>query len=298
MHANADAASPAAGELVHAVRDVPAPGTTVLVGGEAARFTDTTSVLRDALGPSAAWALACMAVLLLLFTRSVLVPVKAIVVGVLSLGASAGVVVLVFQDGVLAPLVGMGSRTGPVDACMLLLALCVAFALSMDYEMFLLSHVQEEYLSGAGNRAAVEKGVEQTGRLVTTAALALAVSVGALTTSSVSLLKILGFALALAVLVDATLVRAVLVPASMCLAGKANWWAPAPLHRVLTALDLHGHHSRGGGGDEGRRRPAAGGTPGPARAPGPGPASGTAAGARAGGPRSDSGAPAPRPGRP
>ncbi len=296
VYAKVDAASPAAGELVHAVRHVPAPGTTVLVGGEAARFTDTTSVLRGALGPSAAWALACMAVLLLLFTRSVLVPVKAIVVGALSLGASAGVVVLVFQDGVLAPLVGMGSRTGPVDACMLLLALCVAFALSMDYEMFLLSHVQEEYLSGVGNRAAVEKGVEQTGRLVTTAALALAVSVGALTSSSVSLLKILGFALALAVLVDATLVRAVLVPASMCLAGKANWWAPAPLQRVLTALDLHGHNRKGGGGDEGKRRPAADGTPGPARSPGP--ALGAAAGARADGPRSGPGAPAPRPGPP
>ncbi|WP_179200173.1 MMPL family transporter, partial [Streptomyces sp. NRRL B-24572] len=285
--AKVDAASPAAGELVHAVREVPAPGRTVLVGGEAARFTDTTSTLRGALGPSAAWALACMAGLLLLFTRSVLVPAKAIVVGALSLSASAGVVVLVFQDGVLAPLVGMGSRTGPVDACMLLLALYVAFALSMDYEMFLLSHVQEEYLLGAGNRAAVEKGVEQTGRLVTTAALALAVSVGALTTSSVSLLKILGFALALAVLIDATLVRAVLVPASMCLAGKANWWAPAPLQRVLTALDLHGHNPKGGSGDEGKRLPADDGTPGSARFAAPGPAQGTAAGTRADGPRSN-----------
>ncbi|MFF1922110.1 MMPL family transporter [Streptomyces sp. NPDC058221] len=200
------------------------------------------------MGPAAVWAVACMAVLLLLFTRSVLIPVKAIVVGALSLGASSGVVVLVFQDGLLAALVGMDSRTGPVDACMLLLALCLAFALSMDYEMFLLSRIQEEHLLGAGNRAAVAKGVEQTGRLVTTAALALAVSVGALITSSVALLKVLGFALALAVLVDATVVRAVLVPASMCLAGRANWWAPAPVQRMLNRLDLHGHGHRSGHG--------------------------------------------------
>ncbi|MFC4887264.1 MMPL family transporter [Streptomyces beijiangensis] len=246
VHAGVDAAEPAAGELVHEVRAVPPPGGSVWVGGEAARFVDTTSALRAALGPAAVWAVACMAVLLLLFTRSVLIPVKAIVVGALSLGASSGMVVLVFQDGLLAPLVGMRSRTGPVDACMLLLALCVAFALSMDYEMFLLSRIQEEHLLGAGNRAAVEKGIEQTGRLVTTAALALAVSVGALITSSVALLKVLGFALALAVLVDATVVRAVLVPASMCLAGQANWWAPAPVQRVLNRLDLHGHGHGGG----------------------------------------------------
>ncbi|MFC8829916.1 MMPL family transporter [Streptomyces sp. NPDC057137] len=247
VHAGVDPATPAAGALVSALRAVPAPGGTAWVGGEAARFTDTTNALLSAAGPAVAWAVACMALLLLLFTRSLLVPVKAIVVGALSLGASAGVVVLVFQDGFLAGLVGMTSRTGPVDACMLLLALCVAFALSMDYETFLLARIQEEHLLGVGNRAAVERGVEQTGRLVTTAALALAVSVGALTTSSVGLLKILGFALALAALVDATVVRAVLVPASMCLAGKANWWAPAPLRRLLPHWDLHGaaHPNRG-----------------------------------------------------
>ncbi|GAA4803357.1 MMPL family transporter [Streptomyces ziwulingensis] len=240
VQAGVDASSPAAGELVERIRGLPAPGGTVWVGGAAARFADTAHTLRTSAGPAAGWAMVCMAVVLLLFTRSVLVPVKAIVVGTLSLGASAGMAVLVFQDGFLAPLVGMDGRTRVVDACMLLLALCVAFALSMDYEMFLLSQIKEEHLHGADNREAVARGVERTGRLVTTAALALAVSVGALTMSSVTLLKLHGFALAFAVVLDATLVRAVLVPAAMCLTGRANWWAPARLHRLLTRWELHG----------------------------------------------------------
>lgn len=237
----AEAGSATAANTLRAVRQLAAPpGGTVWVGGEEARFLDTTHALRRGLVPAAGWAVAGMALLLVLFTRSVLLPVKAIAVAALSLGASLGTVVLVFQYGFGANLLGMTARTGPIDACMVILALCGAFALSMDYEVFLLSHVQEEHLRGADDRAAVTRGLEQTGRLVTCAALTLTVSVGALTTSDIGLLKILGFALAVAVVIDATVVRGVLVPAAMCLAGRANWWAPAPLHRLLAGLDLHG----------------------------------------------------------
>ncbi|MGW7515036.1 MMPL family transporter [Streptomyces sp. NPDC054796] len=228
LHVDATPESETAADTVREVRDTPV-AHTAWVGGDAARFADTQRELRDALGTAAALIGTATALLLFLFTGSVLIPVKAVLVGALSLGACFGAVVWVFQDGHAAGALGVSAQTGTVDACMLLLVFCVAFGLSMDYEVFLLSRIQEEYRRTDDNRLAVERGIEQTGRLVTVAALAVAIAMAALATSGITLLKLLGFGLALAVVVDATLVRAVLVPAAMRLAGRANWWAPRPL---------------------------------------------------------------------
>jgi RND superfamily putative drug exporter len=174
--------------------------------------------------------------MLFLLTGSVLLPVKALVVGALSLTASFGLMVHVFQDGHLRCLVGDFAVTGTLDMSMPLLMFAIAFGLAIDYEIFLLSRVKERYALTGDNRLAVVEGVARTGPLVTTAALAVAVVTGALATSGITVLKLLGTGLAVAVLVDATLVRGILVPAFMTVAGRANWWAPAPLARLRSRL--------------------------------------------------------------
>ncbi|MFJ5302645.1 MMPL family transporter [Streptomyces sp. NPDC088350] len=217
--------SPAAERLVAAVRALPAPGS-VLVGGPAALSADTTHAMAGALPRAGLAMLISTFVLLLLFTRSLLLPVKAILVGLLSLTASFGAIVLVFQDHHAAWLVGDFTPTGTLETSIPPLLFCIAFGLSVDYELFLLSRVKEHYTAHGDNRAAVVFGLARTGRLVTASALVVAVSMGTLVLSHITSLKILGFGLSLAVLVDATLVRGVLVPAAMCLAGRANWWLP------------------------------------------------------------------------
>lgn len=229
--------SSAAANAVRRIRAEPVVGTA-WVGGDAARFGDTKRALRDALLPATALIALATGVLLFLFTGSVFIPLKAVLVGALSLGACSGAVVWVFQYGHGAELLGVSTLTGTVDACMLLLVFCVAFGLSMDYEVFLLSRIQEEYLRTGDNRLSVERGIECTGRLVTVAALAVAIAMAALVTSGITLLKQLGFGLAFAVMIDATLVRAVLVPAAMCVAGRANWWAPGVLRQVHGRIGL------------------------------------------------------------
>lgn len=223
--------SEAAAQAVRAIRATPAPYTSD-VGGDAARFLDTKASLRSAAVPAAALIGVTTIVVLFLFTGSLFIPVKAVAVGTLSIGACFGAVVLVFQDGHGAQLLGVSTVSGTVDACVMLLVFCVAFGLSMDYEVFLLSRIQEEYQLTGNNRLAVERGIEHTGRMVTVAALVVAIALAALVSSGITPLKLLGFGLSLAVIVDATLVRAVLVPAAMCVADRVNWWAPGPLRRV------------------------------------------------------------------
>ncbi|GAB2807852.1 MMPL family transporter [Streptomyces daliensis] len=265
LHVDASPESDTAADTVREVRDAPV-AHTAWVGGDAARFADTQRELGDALGAAAALIGTATALLLFLFTGSVLIPVKAVLVGALSLGACFGAVVWVFQDGHAAGALGVSAQTGTVDACMLLLVFCVAFGLSMDYEVFLLSRIQEEYRRTDDNRLAVERGIEQTGRLVTVAALAVAIAMAALATSGITLLKLLGFGLALAVVVDATLVRAVLVPAAMRLAGRASWWAPRPLRWLHGRFGLREEEAGAGpgrGGDGPRPGPVPGSGPGP-----------------------------------
>lgn len=223
--------------LLRHVRDVPAPGKR-LVTGASAHSADTLSALGDAM-PLALGVIACFTFLLLfLFTGGVLVSLKALVLGALSLSASFGVVVLVFQDGHAAGLVGGFTVTGRLDAMTLLLAFTIAFGLSIDYEVFLLSRIKENYHATGRHTDAIVTGIARTGRLVTAAALVVAISMGALITSSNTVLKMNGLGLAVAVLVDATLVRGLLVPAVMQLTGPRNWWAPAPLARLHRRVGL------------------------------------------------------------
>ncbi|MCS0634167.1 MMPL family transporter [Streptomyces sp. LP05-1] len=217
-------------ELVDEVRALRSPGGH-LVSGEPARHIDTQRALAARLPWAAGCAALAVTVLLFLLTGSLVLPLKAIVVGVLSLGASFGAVVFVFQDGHLLPLLGADTATGELIMPVMLLMFAIAFGLSVDYEVFMLSRVTEEYARGRGLRGAVVAGVAGTSRVISLAALVVALALLPLVVSRLTILKMLGLGLALAVLVDATLVRGVLVPAAMCLLGRANWWAPAPLAR-------------------------------------------------------------------
>ncbi|MEH1127386.1 MMPL family transporter [Micromonospora sp. CPCC 206061] len=222
---------------VRALRAAPAPAPP-LVGGATATLVDA----RDVVGGRLPWVLAILGVstlvVLFLFTGSVLVPVKALLLTVLSLTATFGVMVYVFQDGHLAWLVGDFTATGYLELTIPILVFCVAFGLSMDYEVFLLSRIREQFLRDDDNRRSVVVGMRQTGRVITMAALVVASVLVALATSRLSVLKLLGVALAMAVLVDAILVRGILVPAVMRLAGRANWWAPAPLRRLHARIGI------------------------------------------------------------
>ncbi|WP_340627899.1 MMPL family transporter [Streptomyces noursei] len=224
-------------KLAQRVRADSAPGR-VLVGGDGAELADTRDALADRLPEAALIIGATTVVLLFLFTGSVLVPFKAVLLNLLSLTATFGAMVYVFQEGHLRSLVGDFTVTGSVDISIPVLMFCVAFGLSMDYEVFLLSRIKEVYIETGDNTQAVAAGLERTGRLVSAAAVLVAVVMLALATSGITFLKLLGVGLALAVLLDATLVRGVLVPAVMRLAGRANWWAPPPLRRLHRKLGL------------------------------------------------------------
>ncbi len=230
-------ASEAGEALVHEIRDLD-PGFDVLVGGGAAFQVDTKEAI-FALAPwAAAWIAGATFVLLFLMFGSVVVPLKALVLNTLSLSATFGAMVWVFQEGRGAGLLDF-TATGLTDTTTPILMFCIAFGLSMDYEVFLLSRIKEEHDRGVPNEEAVARGLERTGRIVTAAAVLLAVTFVAFATSGVTFIKLFGLGLALAVLMDATVVRATLVPALMKLAGEANWWAPAPLRRFQERFGLH-----------------------------------------------------------
>ena len=228
--------SAAGEELVAAVRDLPAP-LGAQVTGPSAQLVDTKASLFGLLPVAGAIIAFVTFVLLFLMTGSVVIPAKALVLNLLSLTAVYGAMVWVFQDGNLAGLLGF-TPTGTIDTSMPVLLFCIAFGLSMDYEVFLLSRIKEEHDRTGDTVAAVAVGLERTGRIVTTAAALLAIVFIAFATSQVSFLKLFGIGTALAILVDATLIRALLVPAFMRLAGQANWWAPAPLRRLHARVGL------------------------------------------------------------
>jgi RND superfamily putative drug exporter len=223
--------------LVEDIRAVDAPGERMLVGGSSAEYHD----MKDTIAARLPWALGLIAlttfVLLFLMFGSVVVPLKAIVLNVLSLSATFGAMVWVFQWGHGAELLDF-TPTGLTDLTTPILMFCIAFGLSMDYEVFLLSRIAEEHHRGADNTAAVAMGLQRTGRIVTAAAALLAVTFLAFATSGISFIKLFGLGLALAVLMDATVVRALLVPAFMRLAGDANWWAPGWMRRIHDRIGL------------------------------------------------------------
>ena len=179
-------------------------------------------------------------VLLFLLTGSVVLPVKALILNVISLTASFGALVWIFQDGHLGAL--GTTPTGVLVANIPVLLFCIAFGLSMDYEVFLVSRIREFWLSSERTRAdndeSVALGLAHTGRVVTAAALVMAISFAGLIAAQVSFMRMFGLGLTLAVVVDATLVRMVLVPAFMHILGRWNWWAPAPLTRLHERIGL------------------------------------------------------------
>jgi RND superfamily putative drug exporter len=223
--------SPEAEQMVADIRALDTPFDTVAVGGTPASLVDSKAAIFGLVPVAGAMIAVTTFVLLFVMFGSLLVPLKAIVLNTLSLTASFGAMVWVFQDGNGADLLGF-SATGLTDTTMPILMFCIAFGLSMDYEVFLLSRIKEEHDRTGDNDLSVAVGLEKTGRLVTAAALLLSITFFAFATSGVTFIKLMGLGLGLAVLVDAFIVRATLVPALMKLAGEWNWWAPAPLRRL------------------------------------------------------------------
>jgi RND superfamily putative drug exporter len=223
-------------DLVTRVRALPAP-FGAQVTGPAAQLVDTKASLAAHLPAAAAIIATVTFLLLFLMTGSVVIPLKALVLNLLSLTAVYGAMVFVFQEGHLADVLGF-TPTGTIDTSMPVLMFCIAFGLSMDYEVFLLSRIKEEHDRTGDTVAAVAVGLERSGRIVTAAAALLAIVFAAFATSQVSFLQLFGVGTALAVVVDATLIRALLVPAFMRLAGQANWWAPAPLRWLHRRVGL------------------------------------------------------------
>jgi RND superfamily putative drug exporter len=204
----------------------------------AAEFADATSSVIDRTWVIALWLAIATIVILFLFTGSVLIPIKAIALNVLSLAATLGALVWVFQNGHLMWLTGEYTVTGTIDISTLALIGVIALALSMDYEVFMLSRIKEEHDAGKDTTDAVALGLQRTGRIITAAALLIAIVFAAFLSSGATNIKQLGFGVTVAILLDATVVRALLVPSFMRIAGKANWWAPKWLRRAHERIGL------------------------------------------------------------
>ncbi len=227
--------SPEAETMVTEIRDLGTAFDTsfdeILVGGQSAALVDSKDAIFGLVPIAAALIAVATFILLFLMFGSILVPLKAIVLNMLSLTATFGAMVWIFQDGNGSELLGF-TATGLTDTTTPILMFCIAFGLSMDYEVFLLSRMKEEYDRTGDNDLAIALGLEKTGKLVTAAALLLSITFFAFATSGVTFIKLFGLGLGIAVLVDAFIVRATLVPALMKLAGDWNWWAPEPLRRI------------------------------------------------------------------
>jgi RND superfamily putative drug exporter len=225
-------ASEASQSTVEAIRALPSPpGTTVLVGGATADFVDFQSSLTAHMPIALGIVILATLTILFLMTGSVILPIKSLIMNFLNLSAVFGLLVLIFQDGRLEGFLDYTSP-GAIEQTMPILMFAVAFGLSTDYAVFLLSRIKEARDNGASDSESVAIGLERTGRIVTAAALLFAVAMGAFATSEIIFIKENGVGTALAVLIDASIIRALLVPSLMELLGKWNWWAPAPLRRL------------------------------------------------------------------
>ena len=222
--------TPAAEVLIKEIREIRAPEGT-LIGGVAADYADTQIGIAKTMPWALLWIAIGVLVLLFVFTGSIILPIKAIILNILSLGATLGVITWIFVDGHLRWLVGDFTVTGSVDTGSIILVAVVAFGLSMDYELFLLSRIKEEHDAGRSNIESVAKGLQRSARIITAAAGLLAIVFASFMLSGVTSIKMLGFGVAFAILLDASLVRALLVPALMRLFGERNWWAPKAMQR-------------------------------------------------------------------
>ena len=212
-------------------REIPGPRSVrVYVGGQTAELLDTTHAIGSRLPLVGLLVIVTTFIVLFLFTGSVLQPIRSLVLNAVTLAATAGLMVWIFQAGHLSSALHFTAL--PLDTSMLMLLFCIAFGLSMDYEVIVLSRIKELHDRGHDNQTAVTEGLTRSGRIVTTAAALVAVSFFAFATATVSFLQLFGIGAGFAVLIDATLVRAVLVPACQRLLGRAAWYAPAPLRRL------------------------------------------------------------------
>ncbi|MDT0486961.1 MMPL family transporter [Streptomyces doebereineriae] len=246
-----EAVDDGAQRLVGELRSTKAPFDTK-VTGTAAVLVDSKHAIGDRLPWAAVFITIVTLLLVFLLTGSVLIPIQAVLLNALSLTAMFGAVVWVFQDGHLSGLLGFTSP-GSIETTLPVLMFCVAFGLSMDYGVFLLSRIKEEYDRTGDHEEAVRHGLQRTGGLITAAAVILAVVMVAIGTSRVTNTKMLGLGIALAVLMDAMIVRSLLVPAVMRLTGRATWWAPAPLRRFHERFGLsegEAEPPRGATGDD------------------------------------------------
>jgi uncharacterized membrane protein YdfJ with MMPL/SSD domain len=235
-------------DAVRGIRDLPAPaGTEVLVTGATAGFLDFQHSLAEHLPLALAIVIGATLIVLFLMTGSVVLPVKQLVMNVLNLSAVFGILVFVFQDGRLEGLLDYRSQ-GALEQTMPILLFAVAFGLSTDYGVFLLSRIKEARDAGANDSECIAIGLERTGRIVTAAAVLFAIAIGAFATSQIIFIKQNGIGTALAVLIDASIIRALLVPSLMEMLGRWNWWAPKPLRRLHWRIGLSETGPEGGSG--------------------------------------------------
>ncbi|HEY6672886.1 MAG TPA: MMPL family transporter [Solirubrobacterales bacterium] len=225
-------------DAVKQIRDLPSPaGSTLLVGGAAAHFVDLQHSLETHAPIALAIVIVATLIVLFLMTGSVVLPVKQLVMNALNLSAVFGILVFIFQNGRLEGLLDYRGQ-GALEQTMPILLFAVVFGLSTDYGVFLLSRIKEARDNGASDSESVAIGLERTGRIVTAAALLFAIAIGAFATSQIIFIKENGIGTALAVLIDASLIRALLVPSLMELLGHWNWWAPKPLRRLHDRFGL------------------------------------------------------------
>jgi RND superfamily putative drug exporter len=224
------ARSPAAENMIIKIRELTVPEGT-LVGGVAADYADSQIGIAKTLPLALGWIAIGTLILLFMFTGSIILPIKAVILNLLSLSATLGAMTWIFIGGNMNWLVGSFTNTGSIDTSIVILIAVVAFGLSMDYEVFLLSRIKEEHDAGHSNIESVALGLQKSARIITAAAVILSVVFAIFMTSGVTSIKTMGCGVAFAILLDATLVRALLVPALMRLFGERNWWAPKALKR-------------------------------------------------------------------
>ncbi len=230
--------------LVHHLRDNVVPqdtngtGLSVYLGGQTAASIDFSDVIGSRLPIFIGAVLVLSFLLLMLVFRSVLVPLKAVLMNLLSIGAAYGVIVAAFQFGWGGSILGVSA--GPIEAWVPMMIFAIVFGLSMDYEVFLISAIREHYDKSGDNAQAVADGLESTARVITAAALIMVFVFGSFVVSDVRALKLIGLGLAVAVAIDASIVRIILVPATMELLGKANWWLPKWLDKLLPQINVEG----------------------------------------------------------
>lgn len=238
VNSRTDTNDAATRNLVQELRNLSLNGLQVQVGGQTASQLDTVQVIYRRFPLVLAVIMAVTFIVLCVLLNSVILPLKAIIINLLSIGASFGALVFIFQEGNFHTWLNF-TPVGYLDILLPVILFCVLFGLSMDYEVFLLSRIKEAYDRTGDNTKSVIEGLERTGRIITSAALLMIIVTGAFALTSIIFVKALGLGIALAVLFDATLIRAILVPASMHLMGKWNWWAPKflGLDRIKLELD-------------------------------------------------------------